>query len=113
MVDDTCPYDVVDYLRVINADTHYVKADLAPNGANNTYSGFVWVSQVDGEAAQIFVKIEGLEAGSGHAFHIHNDNDVESGCAGAGGHFNPLGLDTGYVGLLGGAVVYADDNGVA
>ena len=59
--------------------------------------------------------VKGLTPGL-HGFHIHEFGDLSDGCASAGGHYNPEGvehggLEHGHVGDLGN--IKADDQGIA
>lgn len=79
--------------------------------------GNVTFVQIGDGPVAIFGKITGLSPGS-HGFHIHEKGDVSTGCAAAGGHFNPQNKTHGapedvnrHVGDLGNIV--ADANGVA
>ncbi len=46
----------------------------------------------------IEIDIEGFNTSDDdakHGFHVHENADITSGCDGAGGHFNPAGVNHG------------------
>ena len=82
---------------------------------SDTVKGTIMFKQ-KGEGPTLVVgKITGLEPGE-HGFHVHEFGDLSDGCASAGGHYNPDGVDhgnleEGHVGDLGN--VTASEDGVA
>ena len=82
---------------------------------SDTVKGTIMFKQ-KGEGPTLIVgKITGLEPGE-HGFHVHEFGDLSDGCASAGGHYNPDGVDhgnlaEGHVGDLGN--VTASEDGVA
>jgi len=82
---------------------------------SDTVKGTIMFKQ-KGEGPTLIVgKITGLEPGE-HGFHVHEFGDLSDGCASAGGHYNPDGvehgnLEEGHVGDLGN--VTASEDGIA
>ena len=64
-----------------------------PNQSDSGVRGTVKFVQSKGEAnapVKVIVSLRGLPPGK-HGFHVHALGDLTSGCASAGGHFNPHG----------------------
>jgi len=61
---------------------------------SDTVKGTIMFKQ-KGEGPTLIVgKITGLEPGE-HGFHVHEFGDLSDGCASAGGHYNPDGVEHG------------------
>lgn len=67
-------------------------AEMAPTEGNSA-SGTVVFRQTD-EGLEVSVELTGLEAGSTHGFHVHENGDCSApDGTSAGGHYNPGGHD--------------------
>ncbi len=62
--------------------------------SGNPITGQVKFIQNFGQLVQYQVNINGLPAGM-HGFHIHEFGDLSGGCATAGAHYNPNGVNHG------------------
>ena len=102
-------------IESITESEETIKAICQLEHSNDNVSGFVKFKQKFGEETIIKGIIKGLTPGL-HGFHIHEFGDLSDGCASAGGHYNPEGVDHGglehgHVGDLGN--IKADDQGIA
>ena len=92
-----------------------VKAIAQLEHTEGDVQGAVKFKQKPGQPTIIQGIIKGLKPGK-HGFHIHEFGDLSDGCASAGGHYNPEGVDhgsleKGHVGDLGNIV--ADKSGTS
>ena len=102
-------------LESISESEETIKAICQLEHSDENVSGFVKFKQKFGNETIIKGIIKGLTPGL-HGFHIHEFGDLSDGCASAGGHYNPEGVDHGglehgHVGDLGN--IKADDQGIA
>jgi Cu/Zn superoxide dismutase len=71
------------------ANSAVVVLGAVPNAADSGVRGVVTFKQPEGEeSVAVTVKLSGLSPGK-HGMHVHAIGDLTSGCASAGGHFNP------------------------
>ncbi len=68
--------------------TYYAMTVLKGDGITGT----VKFMQTAGQQVQIKVNIKGLTVGK-HGFHVHEYGNLTGGCATAGAHYNPAGVD--------------------
>ena len=92
-------------LHTINEAEETVKALVKFEHTEGDVQGIIKMKQDPGKPTIIRGLIKGLEPGE-HGFHIHEFGDLSDGCASAGGHYNPDGvdhgdIDKGHVGDLG------------
>ena len=92
-------------LHTINEAEETVKALVKFEHTEGDVQGIIKMKQDPGKPTIIRGLIKGLEPGE-HGFHIHEFGDLSDGCASAGGHYNPDGvdhgdIDNGHVGDLG------------
>ena len=92
-----------------------VKAIAQLEHTEGDVQGAVKFKQKPGQPTIIQGIIKGLKPGK-HGFHIHEFGDLSDGCASAGGHYNPEGVDhgsleKGHVGDLGNII--ADKSGTS
>jgi len=92
-----------------------IKAKCELEHTEGDVVGHFLFKQNPGQPTMLVGEVSGLEPGE-HGFHIHEFGDLSDGCASAGPHYNPDGVDhgnikEGHVGDLGNIV--ADDSGVA
>ena len=92
-------------LHTINEAEETVKALVKFEHTEGDVQGIIKMKQDPGKPTIIRGLIKGLEPGE-HGFHIHEFGDLSDGCASAGGHYNPDGvdhgdIDGGHVGDLG------------
>ena len=92
-------------LHTINEAEQTVKALVKFEHTEGDVQGIIKMKQDPGKPTIIRGLIKGLEPGE-HGFHIHEFGDLSDGCASAGGHYNPDGvdhgdIDNGHVGDLG------------
>jgi len=92
-----------------------IKAIAQLEHTEGNVQGAVKFKQKPGQPTIIKGIVKGLTPGK-HGFHIHEFGDLSDGCASAGGHYNPDGVDhgslqQGHVGDLGNIV--ADKSGTA
>ena len=92
-----------------------IKAIATLEHTEGDVSGSFRFKQKPGEPTIIKGIVKGLEPGK-HGFHIHEYGDLSDGCASAGAHYNPDGVEhgnlkQGHVGDLGNIV--ADKSGTA
>ena len=104
-----------DRVETIKEAEEVVKAIAQLEHTVDDVQGFVKFKQKPGQPTIIKGIIKGLTPGK-HGFHIHEYGDLSDGCASAGGHYNPDGVDhgslqKGHVGDLGNVV--ADQSGTA
>ena len=104
-----------DRLEGITEAEETIKAIAQLEHTVDDVQGFVKFKQKPGNPTIIKGIIKGLEPGK-HGFHIHEYGDLSDGCASAGGHYNPDGVDHGnishgHVGDLGN--ITADQTGTA
>ena len=104
-----------DRLDVISEAEETVKAIAQLEHTVGDVQGAVKFKQKPGQPTIIKGIVKGLTPGK-HGFHIHEFGDLSDGCASAGGHYNPDGVDhgslkQGHVGDLGNIV--ADKSGTA
>jgi Cu/Zn superoxide dismutase len=104
-----------DRVETIKEAEEVVKAIAQLEHTVDDVQGFVKFKQKPGQPTIIKGIVKGLTPGK-HGFHIHEFGDLSDGCASAGGHYNPDGvdhgsLDKGHVGDLGNVV--ADQSGTA
>lgn len=102
-------------LESITESEETIKAICQLEHSPEDVTGFVKFKQTFGEETIIKGIVKGLTPGL-HGFHIHEFGDLSDGCASAGGHYNPEGvehggLEHGHVGDLGN--IKADDQGIA
>ena len=104
-----------DRLEGITEAEETIKAIAQLEHTVDDVQGFVKFKQKPGNPTIIKGIIKGLKPGK-HGFHIHEYGDLSDGCASAGGHYNPDGVDhgnisQGHVGDLGN--ITADQTGTA
>jgi len=104
-----------DRIDTIKEAEEVIKAIAQLEHTVDEVQGFVKFKQKLGQPTIIKGIIKGLTPGK-HGFHIHEYGDLSDGCASAGGHYNPDGVDhgnivQGHVGDLGNIV--ADQTGTA
>ena len=104
-----------DRLESIAEAEETIKAIAQLEHTIDDVQGAVKFKQKLGEPTIIKGIIKGLTPGK-HGFHIHEFGDLSDGCASAGGHYNPEGVDhgslqQGHVGDLGNII--ADKSGTA
>ena len=102
-------------LNTITEAEETVKALVKFEHTEGDVQGIIKFKQDPGKPTIIRGLIKGLEPGE-HGFHIHEFGDLSDGCASAGGHYNPDGvdhgdIDNGHVGDLGN--ITANENGEA
>ena len=79
-------------LHTINEAEETVKALVKFEHTEGDVQGIIKMKQDPGKPTIIRGLIKGLEPGE-HGFHIHEFGDLSDGCASAGGHYNPDGVD--------------------
>jgi len=104
-----------DIINTIKEAEEVIKAIAQLEHTVDDVQGFVKFKQKPGKPTIIKGIVKGLTPGK-HGFHIHEYGDLSDGCASAGGHYNPDGVDhgsleQGHVGDLGNIV--ADQSGTA
>jgi Cu/Zn superoxide dismutase/archaellum component FlaC len=104
-----------DKLEGITEAEETIKAIAQLEHTVDDVQGFVKFKQKPGQPTIIKGIVKGLTPGK-HGFHIHEYGDLSDGCASAGGHYNPDGVDhgnisQGHVGDLGN--ITADQTGTA
>jgi len=104
-----------DRINTIKEAEEVIKAIAQLEHTVDDVQGFVKFKQKPGKPTIIKGIVKGLTPGK-HGFHIHEYGDLSDGCASAGGHYNPDGVDhgsleQGHVGDLGNIV--ADQSGTA
>ena len=102
-------------LHTFNEAEETIKALVNFEHTEGDVQGIIKMKQEPGKPTIIRGLIKGLEPGE-HGFHIHEFGDLSDGCASAGGHYNPDGvdhgdIDGGHVGDLGN--VTANEQGEA
>ena len=81
-------------LHTINEAEETVKALVQFEHTEGDVQGIIKMKQAPGKPTIIRGLIKGLEPGE-HGLHIHEFGDLSDGCASAGGHYNPDGVDHG------------------
>ena len=100
-------YEAINQTIVAKCELEHTEGEIG--------EGHFLFKQEPGKPVLLVGRVTGLTPGK-HGFHIHEFGDLSDGCASAGGHYNPDGvdhgdIDKGHAGDLGNII--ADENGTA
>ena len=73
---------------MVEAQTHYAIVQVRGDAVN----GIVKFRQTVGQQVEIRAELTGLTKGR-HGFHVHEFGNLTNGCASAGAHYNPTGVE--------------------
>merc|ERR1712236_155500 len=81
-------------IAALAGTSHAISANCIFEGIGNGEVTGEIILNHDGKETEIHGEILGLTPGL-HGFHIHENGDISEKCVGAGGHYNPMGLNHG------------------